>query len=217
MTKEAGWPERRRGHAAGALGSDRSPLTAAHQRSPWPLGVRPGPGCRGAARRGASLPAPPAGRRRGSAAVQGLRAGPVLRPAAAPRRAKPGGPSWCPCVLTRGRSQGEGHVRCLGGQTPSWSRSLGAVRPPAQVATVTPRAAPTATPSLPRSSGALACVLGTPRRSGARSQQRRFAKGVVGTGIGRFCLPPRRCLRLLSACRAFLPSLSEGVLLDVEF
>lgn len=149
--------------------------------------------------------------------MQGLRAAPVLRPAAAPRRAKPGGPSWCPCVLTRGRSQGEGHVRCLGGQTPSWSRSLGAVRPPAQVATVTPRAAPTATPSLPRSSGALACVLGTPRRSGARSQQRRFAKGVVGTGIGRFCLPPRRCLRLLSACRAFLPSLSEGVLLDVEF
>lgn len=71
------------------------------------------------------------------AAVQGPRAGPVLRPAAAPRRAKPGGPSWCPCVLTRGRSQGEGHVRCLGGQTPSWSRSLGAVRPPAQVATVT--------------------------------------------------------------------------------
>lgn len=151
------------------------------------------------------------------AAVQGLRAGPVLRPAAAPRRAKPGGPSWCPCVLTRGRSQGEGHVRCLGGQTPSWSRSLGAVRPPAQVATVSPRAAPAATPSLPRSSGALACVLGTPRRSGARSQQRRFAKGVVGTGIGRFCPPPRRCLRLLSACRAFPPSLSEGVLLDVEF
>lgn len=149
--------------------------------------------------------------------MQGLRAAPVLRPAAAPRRAKPGGPSWCPCVLTRGRSQGEGHVRCLGGQTPSWSRSLGAVRPPAQVATVTPRAAPTATPSLPRSSGALACVLGTPRRSGARSQQRRFAKGVVGTGIGRFCPPPRRCLRLLSACRAFPPSLSEGVLLDVEF
>lgn len=151
------------------------------------------------------------------AAVQGLRAGPVLRPAAAPRRAKPGGPSWCPCVLTRGRSQGEGHVRCLCGQTTSWSRSLGAVRPPAQVATVTPRAAPAATPSLPRSSGALACVLGTPRRSGARSQQRCFAKGVVGTGIGRFCPPPRRCLRLLSACRAFLPSLSEGVLLDVEF
>lgn len=151
------------------------------------------------------------------AAVQGLRAGPVLRPAAAPRRAKPGGPSWCPCVLTRGGSQGEGHARCLGGQTPSWSRSLGAVRPPAQVATVSPRAAPAATPSLPRSSGALACVLGTPRRSGARSQQRRFAKGVVGTGIGRFCPPPRRCLRLLSACRAFPPSLSEGVLLDVEF
>lgn len=151
------------------------------------------------------------------AAVQGPRAGPVLRPAAAPRRAKPGGPSWCPCVLTRGRSQGEGHVRCLGGQTPSWSRSLGAVRPPAQVATVSPRAAPAATPSLPRSSGALACVLGTPRRSGARSQQRRFAKGVVGTGIGRFCPPPRRCLRLLSACRAFPPSLSESVLLDVEF
>lgn len=151
------------------------------------------------------------------AAVQGLRAGPVLRPAAAPRRAKPGGPSWCPCVLTRGRSQGEGHVRCLGGQTPSWSRSLGAVRPPAQVATVSPRAAPAATPSLPRSSGALACVLGTPRCSGTRSQQRRFAKGVVGTGIGRFCPPPRRCLRLLSACRAFPPSLSEGVLLDVEF
>lgn len=44
MTKEAGWPERRRGHAAGALGSDRSPLTAAHQRSPWPLGVRLGAG-----------------------------------------------------------------------------------------------------------------------------------------------------------------------------
>lgn len=44
MTKEAGWPERRRGHAAGALGSDRPPLTAAHQRSPWPLGVRLGAG-----------------------------------------------------------------------------------------------------------------------------------------------------------------------------
>lgn len=69
--------------------------------------------------------------------MRGLRAAPVLRPAATSRGAKPGGPSWCPCVLTSGRSQGEGHVRSLCGQTTSWSRSFGAVRPPAQVATVT--------------------------------------------------------------------------------